>query len=631
MIKSALLSKKKLIVIVILIIALGGMWMHSQKSNTEDTQNTQKEASISEVETIKISDFQSGNSFISAIGTVESQEQVELRSELSSTVNQIYVALGDTVTKGQLLVELDHSTLDAQLQQASSSINRAKGSLEQQLAGATDESIKQAQASIDQAQAALDQAVAQLENTKISNKNRIENAKLTLEQARKDLLNTDESSDQNLSTNYDNALNAAQSAFSTITSTLLTITDVQYKYFDCTTNVLCQNIVNEKSEAIKLLYNVSDAGRYNLSTVSKLKGGLEDIFTNPSITQKEISDNIPKLITGLFELKQAAEQTQVAMGSSLGNSASAGERSAVTALQATLDGQIASLTNANNAIKNTSLSGQSLQDVKQSTYDKALENYNAIVQQSKEDEHVAQSNIDSRKAALNQAQAGYDAVVAGPRDVDLLGTRAGVQESQAAYQLIKANRDKAFIRAPFDGVVSVLPVKRGELVSPGTRLVGIVNDGGLQVSAYVNERDRMLLEVGAQSVVEGGLTANVVNIAPSVDPLTRKVRVISVLDAEQNNDNTLLIDQFVRIQFEVNDTKKDSTYLVPLTAVKTTTRGSFVFTVEERGEKNYIVDREIQVGRIIGENIEVTSGASSEVTIIKNVRGLKVDQEVMVK
>lgn len=626
--KSLFLSKKVLIWLIGICLLLGGGFtVYKQKNKSvSESFDTKK---VPSVEVMRVNDFQSGNSFISAIGVVESQDQVELKSEISSTVKKVYVNLGDTVKKGQLLVELNHDTLDAQLNQAASGINRAQGNLDQQLAGATDENIDKAQASIDQAHASLDQAKAQLQNTKIASKNKIENAKLTLEQARTDLLNSDSTADQTLDNMYDNALNVARTALSQIKASLITITDIQYKYFSCFDSTICSNIANAKTNVILTVYGDQDGGRYNLETVSNLKGILPTLFDKDTLSKQEMKDNLPRIIIALKDLKKLIESVQVGLGTTFAANATDIERNAIANLKNVVDTQMTAITNADNSIQDSALNKQTLKDAKQSLYDKALENYNAILKQAEEDEKVAQSMVDSAQASLLQAQAVYGSVTASPRDVDLKSFQASIQESQASYQLIKANRDKAFIEAPFDGVISVLPVKRGELVSPGSRIISIVNDGGLQVSAYINERDRALIEEGTESFVEDTIKASVVHIAPSVDPQTRKVRVISVLE-DTDQENNLLIDQYVRIKFTATDKNTASTFLLPLAAIKTTTRGSFVFTTESVDGKVVIKELPIQVGRIIGENIEVVEGISSEIELITNVRGLKNGQEVTV-
>jgi len=66
-----------------------------------------------------------------AIGRVEPEEKISaMGTQVNGIVKRIYVAAGDTVKKGQLLVELDHSYEDAVLLQANSKLATQKAEIE---------------------------------------------------------------------------------------------------------------------------------------------------------------------------------------------------------------------------------------------------------------------------------------------------------------------------------------------------------------------------------------------------------------------------------------------------------------------------------------------------------------------
>ena len=52
---------------------------------------------------------------VTAVGTVEPIEQVEVGSLISGTIAQVPVAINDEVVKGQVLARLDTSSLEAEL------------------------------------------------------------------------------------------------------------------------------------------------------------------------------------------------------------------------------------------------------------------------------------------------------------------------------------------------------------------------------------------------------------------------------------------------------------------------------------------------------------------------------------
>lgn len=69
---------------------------------------------------------------ISATGTVEPTEQVEVGTQVSGVIDKVFVDYNSTVKRGELLAELDKSTLQARLLQAKASLSSAENELNYQ-------------------------------------------------------------------------------------------------------------------------------------------------------------------------------------------------------------------------------------------------------------------------------------------------------------------------------------------------------------------------------------------------------------------------------------------------------------------------------------------------------------------
>lgn len=69
---------------------------------------------------------------ISATGTVEPTEQVEVGTQVSGVIDKVFVDYNSTVKRGDLLAELDKSTLQARLLQAKASLSSAENELNYQ-------------------------------------------------------------------------------------------------------------------------------------------------------------------------------------------------------------------------------------------------------------------------------------------------------------------------------------------------------------------------------------------------------------------------------------------------------------------------------------------------------------------
>jgi len=77
---------------------------------------------------------------VTADGTLQPTNQVDIGSELSGTVARVLVDVNDSVTKGQMLVELDTAKLSDQVKQARAALTAAEAAVRQAEATAQEES-----------------------------------------------------------------------------------------------------------------------------------------------------------------------------------------------------------------------------------------------------------------------------------------------------------------------------------------------------------------------------------------------------------------------------------------------------------------------------------------------------------
>ena len=94
---------------------------------------------------------------LTASGFIEAEE-VDIASELGGRVIELFAEEGEDVEAEQLLVQMDDSLLEAQIEAARAAVKVAQAQLAQAEAGARPEQIRQAEATLMQAQAARDGA-----------------------------------------------------------------------------------------------------------------------------------------------------------------------------------------------------------------------------------------------------------------------------------------------------------------------------------------------------------------------------------------------------------------------------------------------------------------------------------------
>src|SRR6266849_981305 len=79
----------------------------------------------------------------------------------------------------------------------------------------------------------------------------------------------------------------------------------------------------------------------------------------------------------------------------------------------------------------------------------------------------AENDVASARAGVADAQANYDAAVAGPTREERAIADAQVLAAAAAVTVLERRLDKMVLRAPADGVVSVVAAEVGENVRAG--------------------------------------------------------------------------------------------------------------------------------------------------------------------
>src|SRR5262245_6971406 len=89
-------------------------------------------------------------------GNVASRDKISIVPKVAGQIAALAVDVGSTVKQGDVIAELDHATLDAQVSQAQAGLEVAQAKLATIRAGSRPETIAQAKANLAAAQATLD-------------------------------------------------------------------------------------------------------------------------------------------------------------------------------------------------------------------------------------------------------------------------------------------------------------------------------------------------------------------------------------------------------------------------------------------------------------------------------------------
>ncbi|HEY5805162.1 MAG TPA: efflux RND transporter periplasmic adaptor subunit [Lysobacter sp.] len=258
---------------------------------------------------------------------------------------------------------------------------------------------------------------------------------------------------------------------------------------------------------------------------------------------------------------------------------------------------------------------------------------------------ASRSQVDSVRARLAEAEANarrlstlvnqqlvskaqYDEAIAA-RDslrAELTTSERNAKVAGDRLHIADLGVDNTIVRAPFAGVVTAKAAQPGEIVSPlatggftRTGIGTIVDMDSLEIEVEVGEafigrvQPKMPVEATLNAYQDWKIPAEVIAIIPAADrgKATVKVRV-----ALKTKDPRIVPDMGVRVSFleagKPDAPKQKPGVLVPAAAITTRDGKQLAFVVAE--EK--AMQREVTVGRSLGEDREITQGLAGGETVV---------------
>ena len=225
-------------------------------------------------------------------------------------------------------------------------------------------------------------------------------------------------------------------------------------------------------------------------------------------------------------------------------------------------------------------------------------------------------------AQLEQSEAELrrlESVVELASQAQLDGLRTQVRINKASAELARTNLSRAVLKAPFDGVVSQVSGEVGEIASPGSPLVRVVQLDPVHVTISVSDRDvgslreGMAAQVSAEAVPEV-LAGRVIHIDPAADLKTRTFRTeIEV----PNPDGRLRPGMIASVS--ITEKLAEGAVVLPQDWLVTRADGVGVF-VDDGGVARW---RPVTPGAVVHDQVIIQAGLSvGERVVITGHRGL---------
>ena len=207
---------------------------------------------------------------------------------------------------------------------------------------------------------------------------------------------------------------------------------------------------------------------------------------------------------------------------------------------------------------------------------------------------IQQTNLDLLSAQADLDSAGRNAQIqTSAKDLEIMTLNNQVLLAQNSLQ----NNQVA---SSINGVLSELAVDEGDYVSPGTYIGKIIQRDKVKIVFYLSEINAKRIQLGQEfnfTLSEGEpeiFVGTVSKIAPSVDPINKKVRVEGTID---NNDFELKPETFINLSIDLSERTFDTNKVyIPMNSVIFGQNEQHVYVAEDelRLEPNSLLKQAFQ-------------------------------------
>lgn len=247
----------------------------------------------------------------------------------------------------------------------------------------------------------------------------------------------------------------------------------------------------------------------------------------------------------------------------------------------------------------------------------------------------AQASLAEAEAALAEAQSNAERTrkleaqgFISPQATNTALTaeqanRARVAAARARVQAEQLRLTQTRVVAPDEGVISGRAATVGSLSQPGQEMFRLIRGGRLEWRAELTAAELGRIKPGmkASLVTPAGerLEGRVRTVAPTVDATTRTG--IAYVDLPAGG--AARAGSFARGSFEL---ERSEALVVPQGAVLLRDGFAYVFLV---GADNRVLQTKVELGRRVGEHVEISGGLERDARVVANGAGFLADGDLV--
>jgi membrane fusion protein (multidrug efflux system) len=225
----------------------------------------------------------------------------------------------------------------------------------------------------------------------------------------------------------------------------------------------------------------------------------------------------------------------------------------------------------------------------------------ALLAAAEAEARLAKLDLDRRQTLKNSPAFS---------EQELDRARAQFAGATARAENLSVSIEKKRIVAPFRGRIGIVDLQPGAYLDAGTRITmlqGVDNDAFVDFSLPQDEAATLRVAsdvtVSSVGIPQGKATAKIVAVSESVDRTNRMVQFRAVI---AGLGETVRPGMFVDVSAQI--TESQTAIVVPLTAVRRSAHGEYVFILSEEDGKLRARQRTVKTGPIQDDHIIVLEG-----------------------
>lgn len=229
---------------------------------------------------------------------------------------------------------------------------------------------------------------------------------------------------------------------------------------------------------------------------------------------------------------------------------------------------------------------------------------------------------DASLAALKQAEDAYERLSAMHKsqslpEIKLIDIKTKLEQAKSSEAIARKSLNDAGLYAPSSGIISEKHFETGSNIIVGSPIYTIVNINKVKIKLPIPEKEISTLNLGDKVTIVAGALNNqtfngvveekgvVANLISHTYPVKVKI---------SNTDSKLKPGMIVKAQVDKNSQEDAKNITVPIKAVLVDYPNKrFVWTVNK---ENKIERKAVQLGKILGNNVEILSGLKNNDLII---------------